>query len=183
MLTCYNWLFTIWPANEFSSKICFFLITRMPFNILRKFFAETLCQITMFSFTKKFRENFENIGPRRSTVSLDQFPCIIIFFSSGGGGGGFCSSGRSGAYFNGTVGEGGEGGKGFLQGGVGGRTRYNDTTGGFGGGGGGYSGGGSGKDLGDSCGGGGGSFNAGNNQHNDCCYNSAGHGQVTITLQ
>ena len=52
----------------------------MPFNILRKFFAETLCQITMFSFTKKFRENFENIGPRRSTVSLDQFPCIIIFF-------------------------------------------------------------------------------------------------------
>nr|XP_058947142.1 uncharacterized protein LOC131775063 [Pocillopora verrucosa] len=114
---------------------------------------------------------------------------------SGGGGGGFCSSGRSGAYFHGTVGEGGEGGKGFLQGGVGGRTRFNDTTGGFGGGGGawgwggggggggGYSGGGSGKHLIDSCGGGGGSFNAGNNQQNDCCYNSAGHGQVTITLQ
>ena len=54
---------------------------------------------------------------------------------------------------------------------------------GGGGGGGGYSGGGSGKDLGNSCGGGGGSFNAGNNQHNDCCYNSAGHGQVTIILQ
>ena len=168
----------------------------MYFNTLHKFFSETLCQITMFSFTwkKKFQDNSKNIGPRRSTVSLDQFPCIVIFFS-GGGGGGFCSSGRSGAYFNGTVGEGGEGGKGFLQGGVGGRTRYNDTTGGFGGGGGawgwagggggggGYSGGGSGKDLGNSCGGGGGSFNAGNNQHNDCCYNSAGHGQVTITLQ
>ena len=41
------------------------------------------------------------------------------------------------------MGEGGEGGKGFLQGGVGGRARYNDVTGGFGGGGGawGWSGG------------------------------------------
>ena len=29
---------------------------------------------------KKFRENSEKIGPWRSTVSLDQFPCIIIFF-------------------------------------------------------------------------------------------------------
>ena len=50
----------------------------MCFNILRKFFSETLCQITMFSFT--WKKNSENIGPRRSTVSLDQFPCIIIFF-------------------------------------------------------------------------------------------------------
>ena len=55
-----------------------FLITRVCFNILRKFFSETLCQITMFSFT--WKKNSENIGPRRSTVSLDQFPCIIIFF-------------------------------------------------------------------------------------------------------
>ena len=62
-----------------------------------------------FYMEKKFQDNSQNIGPRRSTVSLDQFPCIVIFFS-GGGGGGFCSSGRSGAYFNGTVGEGGEGG-------------------------------------------------------------------------
>ena len=38
MFTCYNWLFTIWPASKFSSKICFFLITRVCFNILRKFF-------------------------------------------------------------------------------------------------------------------------------------------------
>ena len=152
---------------------------------------ETICQITKFSKKKKEKRKFQKNGPRRSTVSLNQFP-FNIFFSSGGGGGGFCSSGRSGAYFHGTV---GEGGKGFLQGGVGGRTRFNDTTGGFGGGGGawgwggggggggGYSGGGSGKNLIDSCGGGGGSFNAGNNQQNDCCYNSAGHGQVTITLQ
>ena len=150
----------------------------------------------MFSFT--WKKNSKTIP---KILALEGLPYpqinfhVSLFFFSGGGGGGFCSSGRSGAYFNGTVGEGGEGGKGFLQGGMGGRTRYNDTTGGFGGGGGawgwagggggggGYSGGGSGKDLGGSCGGGGGSFNAGNNQHNDCCYNSAGHGQVTIILQ
>ena len=159
----------------------------MFLNILSKSFLETICQITKFS--KKKKRKFQKNGPGRSTVSLNHF------FSSGGGGGGFCSSGRSGAYFHGTVGEGAEGGKGFLQGGVGGRPRHSDTTGGFGGGGGawgwsgggggggGYSGGGSGKDVKDSCGGGGGSFNAGNNQQNDCCYNSAGHGQVTITLQ
>ena len=34
----------------------------------------------------------------------------------------------------------------------------------------------------DSCGGGGGSYNTGTNQQNDCCFNTAGHGQVTITL-
>ena len=26
------------------------------------------------------------------------------------------------------------------------------------------------------------SYNAGKNQQNECCYNTAGHGQVTITL-
>ena len=58
-----------------------FLITRVCFNILRKFFSETLCQITMFSFTwKKIPRKFRKIGPWRSTVSLDKFPCIIIFF-------------------------------------------------------------------------------------------------------
>ena len=31
-------------------------------------------------------------------------------------------------------------------------------------------------------GGGGGSYNAGKNQQNECCYNTAGHGQVIITL-
>ena len=51
-----------------------------------------------------------------------------------------------------------------------------------GGGGGGYSGGSSGKFLHDSCGGGGGSDNLGKDQQNDCCYNTAGHGWVTITL-
>ena len=66
--------------------------------------------------------------------------------------------------------------------GLGEEVGFGDGQGG-GGGGGGYSGEGSGKTLQDSCGGGGGSFSAGNNQHNDCCYNSAGHGQVTIILQ
>ena len=40
----------------------------------------------------------------------------------------------------------------------------------------------SGDNESDSCGGGGGSYNAGKNQQNECCYNTAGHGQVTITL-
>ena len=50
------------------------------------------------------------------------------------------------------------------------------------GGGGGYSGGSSGAGVSDSCGGGGGSFNSGRDQQNECCYNSDGHGQVTVTL-
>ena len=50
------------------------------------------------------------------------------------------------------------------------------------GGGGGYSGGSSGYNENDSCGGGGGSYNIGNDQQNDCCYNTAGHGKVIITL-
>jgi len=67
----------------------------------------------------------------------------------------------------------------------------NDGSGGFGGGGGagyggggggGYSGGSSGKFVRDSCGGGGGSYNVGKDQKNDCCYNTAGHGRVTIIL-
>ncbi|XP_068736629.1 uncharacterized protein [Montipora capricornis] len=114
--------------------------------------------------------------------------------NSGGGGGGFYSSGRSSKQFGGSMGNGGEGGKGFLQGGVGGRARLNNAIGGFGGGGGaygngggaggggGYSGGSSGDNEHDSCGGGGGSYNAGKNQQNECCYNTAGHGRVTITL-
>ncbi|XP_068735671.1 uncharacterized protein [Montipora capricornis] len=115
--------------------------------------------------------------------------------NSGGGGGGFYSSGRSSKQFGGSMGNGGEGGKGFLQGGVGGRAWFNNIVGGFGGGGGGaygigggagggggYSGGSSGDNESDSCGGGGGSYNAGKNQQNECCYNTAGHGRVTITL-
>ena len=113
---------------------------------------------------------------------------------SGGGGGEFYSSGRSGKNFNGTEGHGAEGGKGFLQGGLGGRSEYFNIYGGFGGGGGagglwgggrgggGYSGGGSGYSILSACGGGGGSFNVGNNRQNECCYNKAGHGQVTIIL-
>ena len=41
----------------------------------------------------------------------------------GGGGGGFYSSGRSGMIFDGSIGDRGEGGMGFLQGGVGGRAK------------------------------------------------------------
>nr|XP_058940498.1 loricrin-like [Pocillopora verrucosa] len=113
---------------------------------------------------------------------------------SGGGGGGFYSSGRSSKQFGGTMGTGGEGGKGFLQGGVGGKAKMKSADGGFGGGaggygwsggaggGGGYSGGSSGNHSWNSCGGGGGSYNVGKYQQNDCCYRSNGHGQVIITL-
>ena len=45
----------------------------------------------------------------------------------GGGGGGFYSSGRSSKQFGGSTGFGGEGGKGFLQGGVGGKAKYNNA--------------------------------------------------------
>ena len=45
----------------------------------------------------------------------------------GGGGGGFYSSGRSSKQFGGSTGFGGEGGKGFLQGGVGGRAKYKNA--------------------------------------------------------
>ena len=40
---------------------------------------------------------------------------FVFVLSSGGGGGGFYSSGRSGNEFKGSMGVGGEGGKGFLQ--------------------------------------------------------------------
>ena len=116
----------------------------------------------------------------------------------GGGGGGFYSSGRSGTNFDGSIGDRGEGGMGFLQGGVGGRAKTNNIMGGFGGGGeaygkgglngggggggGGYSGGGSGGSERHSCRGGGGSYNSGKSKKNECCFNEAGHGQVTIIL-
>ena len=103
----------------------------------------------------------------------------------GGGGGGFYSSGRSSKQFGGSTGFGGEGGKGFLQGGVGGKAKYNNAE--------------VSEEAAvlmemegvveaeaanesDSCGGGGGSYNAGKNQQSDCCYKTAGHGQVTITF-
>ena len=108
--------------------------------------------------------------------------CCLV---TGGGGGGFKSSGRSGIY-------GSEGGKGFLQGGVGGKSRFLfcNGDGGFGGGGGGcggtygagggggYSGGASGDDKWYSCGGGGGSYNAGKKQINTAGYQANGHGFV-----
>ncbi|XP_020621277.1 glycine-rich protein DOT1-like [Orbicella faveolata] len=111
-----------------------------------------------------------------------------------GGGGGFYSSGRGGTNFFGNIAVGGEGGKGFLLVGVGGRARHNNAVRGFGGGAGapgivgaaggdgGYSGGGSGDDKPDSCGGGGGSYNAGTDQQNECCFKTTGHGHVNVTL-
>ena len=118
------------------------------------------------------------------TLLIEAISELIFFFS--GGGGGFYSSGR-----NGTTEKDGEGGKGFLQGGVGGQSWDGHANGGFGGGGGGgrgggggggYSGGSSGNNENDSCGGGGGSYNAGKDQQTDCCFNTAGHGKVIITL-
>ena len=37
--------------------------------------------------------------------------------------------------------------------------------------------------FGGGSGGGGGSYNVGKDQQRDCCYNTAGHGLVTITLR
>ncbi|XP_028395673.1 loricrin-like [Dendronephthya gigantea] len=111
---------------------------------------------------------------------------------SGGGGGGFYSNGRSSSQFGGSYGYGGEGGRGFLQGGAGGRAHYYNAVGGFGGGGGaygsgggaggggGYSGGASGNNNLQSCGGGGGSYNAGKKQANVEDVNEKGDGYVEI---
>ncbi|XP_022805411.1 glycine-rich cell wall structural protein 1-like [Stylophora pistillata] len=90
----------------------------------------------------------------------------ILDTNHGGGGGGFYSSARSGMNFYGTTGYGGEGGKGFIQGGVGERARYNDVDGGFGGGGAAYGG-----KLGGGGGGGGGGYLGGSsgNGGRDTC--------------
>ena len=93
------------------------------------------------------------------------------------------------------MGNGGEGGKGFLQEGVGGRAWENNADTGFDGSGGPYGAridaGRGGGYSGEGCGenvmspveaGGGGSDNTGRNQQNECCYNIAGRGQVNITL-
>ncbi|XP_028395675.1 loricrin-like [Dendronephthya gigantea] len=112
--------------------------------------------------------------------------------NSGGGGGGFYSNGRSSSQLRGSYGHGGEGGRGFIQGGAGGRARTNIAVGGFGGGGGaygagggaggggGYSGGASGNNFYYSCGGGGGSYNAGRKQRNVEAMNEKGNGYVEI---
>ena len=135
----------------------------------------------------------ESVSQSVGNEASKMFFCLFIVVL-GGGGGEFSSSGRSSTLFGGSMGKGGEGGKGFLQGGVGGRALTSNAVGGFGegggaygagggsGGGGGYSGESSGDNEYDSCGGGGGSYNAGKNQQNECCYTTAGHGQVTITL-
>ncbi|PFX16804.1 EGF-like repeat and discoidin I-like domain-containing protein 3 [Stylophora pistillata] len=102
----------------------------------------------------------------------------------GGGGGGFLSNGKTAP---GKKRPRGKVGKGYLQGGEGGK--YGGGFGGGGGGrnkgaggGGGYCGGNGGGNNTKSCGGGGGSFNNGTNQQNECCYNSHEHGRVIITF-
>ena len=116
-----------------------------------------------------------------SFLSFCLFKLNPLFILLGGSGGGFFSNGTD---------KNADGGRGFLQGGVGGKGNALKADGGFGGGGGayggggggGYSGGGGGGMNKDSCGGGGGSFNSGKDQKNECCYQSDGPGQVTITL-
>ena len=109
---------------------------------------------------------------------------MFYFTLGGGGGGGFYTSG---------AGLRDKGGKGFLQGRLGGKFWSGSQMAGFGGfggggaqslsgggGGGGYSGGSGGKN---SCGGGGGSYNVGRNQQNNLHnWTSSGHGMVDITF-
>ncbi|CAH1244495.1 TRIM56 [Branchiostoma lanceolatum] len=112
----------------------------------------------------------------------------------GGGGGGLLTDGASGSvHFGGTNGcGGGEGGKAFVNGGVGGRGVWYKAEGGFGGGGGsrglggggggggGYSGGGRGDNSRGTCGGGGGSYNSGSDTSGEDGAND-GPGYVVVT--
>ncbi|XP_078699909.1 E3 ubiquitin-protein ligase TRIM33-like [Branchiostoma floridae x Branchiostoma belcheri] len=114
----------------------------------------------------------------------------------GGGGGGLLTDGGSSKQFGGDSCEkGGEGGKAFVNGGVGGRGVHNNAGGGFGGGGGsegaggggggggGYSGGGRGANYyPNGGGGGGGSFNSGTDTSGQDGANG-GPGYVVITRQ
>ncbi|XP_019646862.1 PREDICTED: LOW QUALITY PROTEIN: uncharacterized protein LOC109487324 [Branchiostoma belcheri] len=113
----------------------------------------------------------------------------------GGGGGGLLTDGGSSKQFGGdSCQHGGEGGKAFVNGGVGGRGVYHNANGGFGGGGGshgdgggrggggGYSGGGRGESTFPNGGGGGGSFNSGTDTSGQDGANN-GPGYVVITRQ
>ena len=118
---------------------------------------------------------------------------FVFVLSSGGGGGGFNSSGRSGTDFKGTNGKGGEVVRDFFREGRVGdhcitmllvglveevelmESQEGEEEEGT---------------LGEAVemvlviavGVGVGSYNDGNNQDNECCYKTAGHCQVTITL-
>ncbi|XP_019647723.1 PREDICTED: LOW QUALITY PROTEIN: uncharacterized protein LOC109488024 [Branchiostoma belcheri] len=113
----------------------------------------------------------------------------------GGGGGGLLTDGGSSKQFGGdSCVLGGEGGKAFVNGGVGGRGEYSNAGGGFGGGGGSYGaggGGGGGGGYSGGCrgesripngGGGGGSFNSGTDTSGQDGAND-GPGYVVITRQ
>ncbi|KAI8482148.1 hypothetical protein Bbelb_401380 [Branchiostoma belcheri] len=113
----------------------------------------------------------------------------------GGGGGGLLTDGGSSQLqqFGGGSAQSGEGGKAFVNGGVGGRGVHSKADGGFGGGGGsnargggggggGYSGGGRGGGCNPNGGGGGGSFNSGTDTSGQVGAND-GPGYVVITRQ
>ncbi|PFX15360.1 hypothetical protein AWC38_SpisGene20419 [Stylophora pistillata] len=185
--------FDIWHIGKNYVTDIYDILTKTPRAELKLLEEELKAEVPDTINTMLDRESREGALSKYQTRK-EKTTVLCPPTCPGGGGGGFYSSGRSGVNFNGTKGYGGEGGKGFMQGGVGGRAWYNDVDGGFGGGGGGfgrkhgggggggYSGGSSGNGGPDTCGGGGGSYNDGNNQDNECCYNNAGHGQVTITF-
>ena len=172
----------------------FLMSLKIPVSVLK-----VNCSLVLTVFFVSFSTLFllflikRKVSKRRklSKFNSHNISCHVVLLT-GGGGGGFKSSGRSSIYFGGTKGTGGEGGKGFLQGGVGGRPYVYNGDGGFGGGGGaygsgggaggggGYSGGASGDNYNQSCGGGGGSYNAGKNQDNTVGYQANGHGFVQI---
>jgi len=107
-----------------------------------------------------------------------------LCFSGGGGGGGFEHNGSDKKTEQGVKHSLKEGrwqkGWWFWRGG--GRGSIEKGVNKASGGGRGYSGGSGGGNEDDSCGGGGGSYNDGKGQQNECCYNTAGHGHVIITL-
>ncbi|XP_066026855.1 uncharacterized protein [Pocillopora verrucosa] len=138
---------------------------------------------------KNMSEQHSGCDASISTTGNAGYSSSLGSEGTGGNGGGSAGGGGGGGGFHGNGRGGGKGGKGFLNGGKGGT--YNGGFGGGGGnpaysggagGGGGYSGGAGGVNEDPSCGGGGGSFNSGTNQENECCYNTAGNGRVTITL-
>ncbi|RMX46387.1 hypothetical protein pdam_00000550 [Pocillopora damicornis] len=140
---------------------------------------------------KNMSERHSGCDASLSTTGNAGYSSPLGSGGTGGNGGGSAGNrpGGGGGGFYGNGGGGGKGGKGFLNGGKGGT--YHGGFGGGGGnpaysggagGGGGYSGGAGGVNEDPSCGGGGGSFNSGTNPENECCYNTAGNGKVTITF-
>ncbi|XP_078674716.1 uncharacterized protein LOC144912854 [Branchiostoma floridae x Branchiostoma belcheri] len=140
--------------------------------------------------------NTRNVGTGCSGGSAGEGATEWEGDGMGGGGGGLLTDGGSSQQFGGDSCEyGGEGGKAFVNGGMGGRGASDNADGGFGGGGGGsyggwggggggggYSGGGRGGKCNPNGGGGGGSFNSGTDTSGQDGTNN-GPGYVVITRQ